>query len=143
MAAAASKLYEELRSSSPGVKVIFAPKSLQGGNYWLPELATEIAEATAFLLFIGRHGVGPWQEIEYHDAFDKRSGSPDFPLILVLQQGQAAPGLPFLRQLHWIVSADPTSGRTITRSRRLLNSRARISPNSYSAIRLPIVAWPL
>ena len=32
-----------------------------------------------------------------------------FPLIVVLLEGQTAPGLPFLRQLHWIVTPDPAS----------------------------------
>jgi len=31
----------------------------------------------------------------------------------VLLDGQAAPGLPFLRQLHWITTPDPSSEKTI------------------------------
>src|ERR1700756_5446633 len=41
--------------------------------------------------------------------------SPEFPLVLMLRDGHAAPGLPFLRQLHWIVSADPTSEKDVAR----------------------------
>ena len=37
----------------------------------------------------------------------------DFPIVLVLLDGQPAPGLPFLRQLHWIISADPASEKSI------------------------------
>ena len=33
----------------------------------------------------------------------------------MLLDGQAAPGLPFLRQLHWIISADPTSEKDVAR----------------------------
>jgi hypothetical protein len=33
--------------------------------------------------------------------------------VLMLLDGHAAPGLPFLRQLHWIVSADPTSEKDV------------------------------
>ena len=36
-----------------------------------------------------------------------------FPIVLVLLDGQPAPGLPFLRQLHWIISADPASEKSI------------------------------
>jgi len=36
-----------------------------------------------------------------------------FPVVLVLLDGQPAPGLPFLRQLHWIVTADPGSEKSI------------------------------
>jgi hypothetical protein len=32
-----------------------------------------------------------------------------FPLIVVLLEGQTAPGLPFLHQMHWIVAPDPVS----------------------------------
>ncbi|MGA7384474.1 MAG: hypothetical protein WBW81_07215 [Methylocella sp.] len=36
-------------------------------------------------------------------------------MILLLCDGQSAPGLPFLRQLHWIVTPDPTSERDVGR----------------------------
>ena len=39
--------------------------------------------------------------------------SPDFPLVVMLLRGQPAPGLPFLRQLHWIVTGDPASEQTV------------------------------
>ena len=42
---------------------------------------------------------------------------PDFPVVLVLLDGRPAPGLPFLRQLHWIVTADPASAETVGRLR--------------------------
>ncbi len=37
-------------------KVFFAPKRV--GGLWLPELAREIAEATAFVLLVGEKGIG-------------------------------------------------------------------------------------
>ena len=37
----------------------------------------------------------------------------DFPVILVLLDGVPAPGLPFLRQLHWIITADPASEKSL------------------------------
>src|SRR5579862_2854584 len=85
-------------------QVFFAPKNLRAGGYWLPQLAQEIDEATAFILFVGSKGIGPWQVLEYYEALDKRVKNPNFPVVLLLLEGQPAPGLPFLRQLHWIVS---------------------------------------
>ena len=41
--------------------------------------------------------------------------SPEFPVVVMLLDGQPAPGLSFLRQLHWIVSADPTSETDVAR----------------------------
>jgi len=43
-----------------------------------------------------------------------KSESP-FPLVVVLLEGQTAPGLPFLRQLHWIVTPNPASEKDIAR----------------------------
>jgi len=62
---------------------------------------------------VGEEGVGDWQELEYDEAFDKRVKFPDFPVILVLLEGQTAPGLPFLRGLHWIITPDPSSEKDV------------------------------
>src|SRR5215475_10509896 len=102
-----------LRHSDPDAHIFFAPKVLRAGGYWLPELAKEINQSTAFVLLIGEKGVGQWQVIEYCEAFDRRVKEPSYPVILVLQEGQSAPGLPFLNQLHRIVTSDPGSGDTI------------------------------
>src|SRR5262249_24586838 len=50
-----------------------------------------------------------------NEALDKRIKFADFPVILVLLEGQTAPGLPFLRRLHWIVTSDPSSERDVAR----------------------------
>jgi hypothetical protein len=42
-----------LRRKDPGAHIFFAPKSLRAGGFWLPELAKEIAAATAFVLLVG------------------------------------------------------------------------------------------
>jgi Novel STAND NTPase 1 len=68
-----------------------------------------------FILLVGERGVGDWQVLEYDEALDKRVKSPDFPVILVLLEGQTAPGLPFLRRLHWIVTPDPSSEKDVAR----------------------------
>ena len=74
---------------------------------------TRIEDATAFILLVGAKGLGPWQVIEYYEALDRRVKEQGFPVVLVLLDGQPAPGLPFLRQLHWIVTADPGSEKSI------------------------------
>ena len=102
------KMEEALRRKDPGAKIFFAPKSLRAGGYWLPQLAEAIAEATIFVLLIGEHGLGSWQVDEYYEARDRR-----IRVVLVLLKDRVAPGLPLLRQLHWIVTPDPASEQSI------------------------------
>ncbi|MFZ2068208.1 MAG: tetratricopeptide repeat protein [Xanthobacteraceae bacterium] len=108
-------LQNALKRKDPDAQIFFAPKSLRAGGYWLPSLAEGIAGATAFALIIGENGLGPWQVMEYYEALDRRVKSPDFPVVLVLLEGQPAPGLAFLRQLHWIMTQDPGSDQTAAR----------------------------
>ena len=98
-----------LRRKDPEAHVYFAPKSERAGGFWLPSLANEIGEATVFVLLVGEKGVGPWQVLEYNEALARRVKEPAFPLVPIVLDGQPAPGLPFLRQLHWIITADPAS----------------------------------
>ena len=99
----------------PDLELFFAPKSLQAGGYWLPTMAEAIADASAFVLIIGQHGLGPWQILEYYEALDRHVKVPSFPLVVLLLGAQPAPGLPFLRQLHWVVADDPASEQTMGR----------------------------
>jgi hypothetical protein len=46
-----------LRRKDPDARIFFAPRSLRAGGLWLPELAREIAEATAFVLLVGEEGI--------------------------------------------------------------------------------------
>jgi hypothetical protein len=106
-------LEEALRHKDPDAKIFFAPKSLRAGGLWLPELTREITEATAFVLLVGEKGIGPWQIMEYYEALDRRVKQHGFPLVVVLLDGQPAPGLPFLRQLHWVITTDPASEKSL------------------------------
>src|SRR5262245_62355836 len=94
-------------------RVFFAPAHLRAGGFWSAQLATEIAEASGFILLVGEKGLGPWQVLEYDEALDRRVKSPDFPIVLMLLEGKTAPGLPFLRRMHWIVTPDPASETSI------------------------------
>jgi formylglycine-generating enzyme required for sulfatase activity len=102
-----------LRRKDPDARIFFAAKSIRAGGFWLPELAHEIAEATAFILLVGEKGVGPWQVMEYYEALDRRVKERDFPVVVLLLDGQQAPGLPFLRQLHWVITVDPASEKSL------------------------------
>src|SRR5215471_14547631 len=113
--ALAERLKAALERKDTDVSVFFAPSSLRAGGFWSKALADEIAQADAFILLVGERGVGNWQVLEYDEALDKRVKSPNFPVILVLLYGQTAPGLPFLRRLHWIITADPSSEKDLAR----------------------------
>jgi formylglycine-generating enzyme required for sulfatase activity len=113
--ALAERLKAALERKDTGAHVFFAPSSLRAGGFWSRTLAEEIAQADAFILLVGEKGVGDWQELEYDEALDKRIKFADFPVILVLLEGQTAPGLPFLRRLHWIITPDPSSERDVAR----------------------------
>src|SRR5215472_14909229 len=107
--ALAKRLKAALERRDKDSDVFFAPSSLRAGGFWSKELAEGIAQADAFILLVGENGVGDWQVLEYDEALDRRVKSPNFAVVLVLLKGQTAPGLPFLRRLHWIVTADPCS----------------------------------
>jgi formylglycine-generating enzyme required for sulfatase activity len=112
----AERLKAAVERKDTTLEVFFAPSSLRAGGAWTPQLAHAIAESTAFILLIGKHGVGKWQAPEYYEAYDRWVKSePAFPLIVVLLEGQTAPGLAFLRQLHWIVTPDPASEKDVAR----------------------------
>ena len=57
-------------------------------------------------------------------------GAP-FPLIVVLLEGQTAPGLPFLRQLHWIVTPDPASEKDVARIFDAASGRGAAPPELW------------
>src|SRR5215475_13554919 len=113
--ALAERLKAALERKDTGAQVFFAPSSLRAGGFWSKALAEEIAQADAFILLVGERGVGNWQVLEYDEALDRRVTSADFPVILVLLEGQTAPGLPFLRRLHWIITRDPSSEKDVAR----------------------------
>jgi hypothetical protein len=132
------ELEESLKLKDPESEIFFAPKSLRAGGYWLPKLADAINTADAFVLLVGEKGLGPWQIIEYYEALDKRVKAPNFPIIVVLVEGAPAPGLPFLRQLHWIVTPAPASEQLIA---KLLDGAAGGSdrPSSLSGLAFKVV----
>jgi formylglycine-generating enzyme required for sulfatase activity len=114
--ALAERLKAAIERKDSATRVFFAPTHLRAGGSWSAQLAQEIADATAFILLVSAAGIGKWQVPEYDEALDKWVDSGrTFPLIVVLLEGQTAPGLQFLRQLHWIVTSDPASENTVAR----------------------------
>jgi formylglycine-generating enzyme required for sulfatase activity len=111
----ADRLKAAIENKDASARVFFAPAHLRVGGSWTAQLAQEIAEANAFILLVGDHGLGDWQVYEYDEALDKRVKAPDFRICLILLEGQVAPGLPFLRRQHWIVTPDPTSEKDLAR----------------------------
>src|SRR6516165_1633168 len=107
--ALAEQLKAAIERKDTSSRVFFAPTGMSAGRFWLRALADEIAQADAFILLVGEKGLGLWQELEYDEALDRRVMSPDFPLVLVLLEGQTAPGLPFLRRMHWVITRDPAA----------------------------------
>jgi hypothetical protein len=114
--ALAERLKAAIERRDPAARVFFAPTHLRAGGAWSAQLAQEIADADAFILLIGEAGVGKWQVPEYNEALDRWvTSNQTFLLIVELLEGQTAPGLQFLRQLHWIVTPDPASEKDIAR----------------------------
>jgi WD40 repeat protein len=108
----AEKLRSALERREQRAKVFFAPRDMEKGGVWPPQLAAEIERSTAFILLVAEHGFGSWQEFEYFEALAKNRKDPQakrYPIVLVLIEGQEAPGLPFLRLFHSMTTADPTT----------------------------------
>jgi formylglycine-generating enzyme required for sulfatase activity len=102
-----------LQRREPDAQIFFAPEGMRAGGLWLPQLAEEIANSTAFALLVGEAGIGPWQVMEYYEALDRRVKEPSYPVILILSAKRPSLGLPFARQLHWVLTEDPASEATI------------------------------
>src|SRR5580693_9767262 len=114
--ALAGRLKAAIERMDPSSRVFFAPTHLRAGGSWTAQLAQEIADADAFILLIGEAGIGNWQIPEYHEAHDRWVNTRgQFTLIVVLLEGNSAPGLPFLRQLHWVIAPDPASEGSVGR----------------------------
>lgn len=101
----ARALGERIRERQPLAKLFFAPRALQAGRPWQAQIADAVAEADIFVLLVGPKGLGPWQVPEYQEAYDWHV-KKQLPIVMLLKQGVPAPGLDYLRLLHWIVTPD-------------------------------------
>src|SRR5262249_61762171 len=94
----AVRLKAAIKRKDPSSRIFSAPTNMLTRGSWSAQLAQEIAESTAFIILLIGKQLGPWQQLEYDEALDKGTKArKDFPLVVVLlEEGQAAPGLPFL-----------------------------------------------
>jgi WD40 repeat protein len=113
--ALAQALREGLLGLEPTADIFLSSVSLRSG-FWVPKLAKEISAADAFLLLIGRAGVGPWQQLEYDEALARHVNEGDrFPLVPLIIAGAQAPGFPFLRRLNWVEAPVVPDGAALHR----------------------------
>jgi WD40 repeat protein len=110
----ADALRHGLLRLEPSADIFFSPVSL-GAGFWQPKLADGIAAADAFVLLIGPHRVGPWQEVEYFTAFNRHVTDKRFGLVPVIAAGGQAPGLSFLRTLNWVEAPVVTDDKVLHR----------------------------
>jgi formylglycine-generating enzyme required for sulfatase activity len=106
-------LKSALQRKDPDAQIFFASESMRAGGFWKKQLAEEIEGSTVFILLVGERGLGDWQVMEYYEALDRRAKEPNYPIILILSAARPAPGLPFARQLHWVLTEDPASEATV------------------------------
>ena len=101
-----------IKRSAPGTDVFFAPYNLKLGAFWLPQLGKAIDKSDGFLLLLGEN-LGEWQKLEYYEAINrhlnaKKSNKAYYPVVPVITTARP-PNLPFISQLHWIESNEPTA----------------------------------
>jgi hypothetical protein len=106
-------LKKAIEAKTPDAEIFFAPTSLKVGRFWIPQLGESIGKADAFLLLVGEN-LGPYQTIEYYQAFERHTMQPGFPLVPVLM-AEKAPGLPFISQIQWHKSAEPQTEPDLSR----------------------------
>ena len=124
--ALAERLKAAIEDKDAATRVFFAPTHLRAGGSWSAQLAKELAEANGFILLIGESGIGKWQVPEYYEAHDRWVSAPtEFPLVVVLLEGQTAPGLPFLRRED---PSCPRAGPGIPGDRREIREYQRSRP---------------
>ena len=118
---------------------LLAPMRMRAGCSGPSSLRRRSRKLIPYLL-IGKES-GSWQVLEYDEALDNWVKAPsDFPLVVVLLEGCTAPGLPFLRRLHWIITLDPASEKDVARVLDAAAGSGSSSSANCGATRLPIAA---
>jgi len=86
-----------------GIRTWLDEEQLSLGLPWQPELERQIGNIKAACVFVGRNGIGPWQDMEVRAFLNEfvNRGCPVIPVIL--QDATQIPELPlFLRQMTWV-----------------------------------------
>jgi hypothetical protein len=86
-----------------GIKPWFDKWQLRPGLPWQDELERQIANIKSVAVFLGKAGIGPWQDLE-QDAFLREFRERRCPVIpVILPEGGGEPKLPiFLRGMTWV-----------------------------------------
>jgi hypothetical protein len=94
------EIAERLRAA--GLLAWFDQVDMAPGQPWKDQLEQQIGHARAGAVFVGRHGLGKWQQLEASALLDENFRRPEFRIIPVLLPGvSGADALPgFLRQWH-------------------------------------------
>lgn len=86
-----------------GISTWLDEEQLPLGRPWQAELEREIGLVRSAAVFVGKTGIGPWQDVEIRGFLDEfvRRACPVIPVLL--PDASAAPELPvFLRQMTWV-----------------------------------------
>lgn len=123
-----------------GIKTWFDEEQLRPGTAWQVVLEEQISSIESAAVFVGRSGIGPWQDMEMR-AFLSEFINRRLPVIpVILASATAVPELPiFLRQLTWVDFRRNQSnamarliwgitGKKPNRSARLTNHRFKHAP---------------
>lgn len=88
--------------------------ALRPGMSWQTDLEEKIREVPSAAIFVGRSGIGPWQDVEVHAILQQfvERGCPAIPVIL--PSCKQTPKLPlFLKNHTWVdfrvLDPDPLS----------------------------------
>lgn len=93
-----------------GVDLFFDAMEILPGERWQERLGNALDSSYGCIVFIGSHGLGPWQSQEVEAALEKRIRTSGFLVIPVLLPGVEVASLPlFLRGFQW-VSFDQETG---------------------------------
>jgi nucleotide-binding universal stress UspA family protein len=98
---AVEKIAKELKKL--GIRPWFDEWQLRPGFPWQDELERQIESIKAAAVFVGKQGVGPWQDLE-QDAFLREFRKRRCPVIpVILPEGGSEPKLPiFLAGMTWV-----------------------------------------
>src|SRR6516164_1692174 len=84
-----------------GIRVFLDRWYLAAGQPWPQVLEQTLESCSSVAIFVGAHGLGPWQQRERDLALDRQGREPGFPVIPVLLS-HTDPALGFLRLNTWV-----------------------------------------
>ena len=111
----ALRIKNSIETIRPNIDVFLDTTNLHYGQFWQPALFEEIERSDAFITIIGER-LGNWQIREYYAASDRKTISPNYPLIpimLTFPDRRPVANLPGLSHITWIQTDDPASLSTI------------------------------